>query len=147
MRALTQRPRASAHVYLSRHRRADRCRVSFFKFGKNGADASEAFEQLERDDFDRIEMEHYFNYTGRLAVEKTYDSFYEYLKRGVHPVDVILLWASEESDLPKVEEVLNAGANPTVQDLNGKTPLELATDEEVKGLLQQFLSKETQATR
>jgi ankyrin repeat protein len=92
-------------------------------------------------------MEHYFNYTGRLAVEKTYDSFNEYLERGAHPVDVILLWASEESDLPKVKEVLEAGANPTVQDLNGKTPLELATDEEVKKLLQQFLSKEAQAAR
>lgn len=111
------------------------CKVhAFFKFGKNGADSKEAgiYGNLTREDFDKIEMEHYFNYTGRLAVEQTYDSFNKYVESGVHPVDVILLWASEEGDLPKVEEVLAAGADPTVKDLNGKTAAELAADDEIK---------------
>lgn len=112
--------------------------MRFFKFGKNGADAKEAgiYGNLERDDFDKVEMEQYFNYTGRLAVEQNYDSFNKYVERGTHPVDVILLWAAEEADAPKVEEVLAAGANPKVTDLNGKTPLDLSKDEEVTRLLE-----------
>jgi hypothetical protein len=111
------------------------CKVhAWFKFGKNGADSKDAgiYGSLAREDFDKTEMEHYFNYTGRLAVEQTYDSFNQYVKSGVHPIDVILLWASEEGDLPKVEEVLAAGADPTVKDLNGKTASELAANEEVR---------------
>jgi ankyrin repeat protein len=92
---------------------------------------------MTRDDFDRVEMEQYFNYSGRLAVEQTYDTFDKYLDQGMHPVDVILLWACEEGDGPKVEEVLNAGAHINVKDLNGKTPMELATADDVKDLLQQ----------
>jgi hypothetical protein len=111
---------------------------SFFKFGKNGADSKEAgiYGNMTRDDFDRVEMEQYFNYTGRLAVEKTYDTFNAYLDRGTHPVDVVLLWACEEGDGPKVEEVLAAGADINVRDLNGKSAMELAASEEVKKLLE-----------
>jgi hypothetical protein len=120
------------------------CKVyAFFKFGKNGADAREAgiYGGLSREDFDKVEMEHYFNYTGRLAIEQTYDSFNKYVDRGTHPVDVILLWAAEEGDLPKVEEVLAAGADPTVKDLNGKTASELAKDEEIKQLIDAAVAK------
>jgi hypothetical protein len=148
MRVLTRCPHISGRLYVSGKRGADLCKVNFFKFGKNGADAASAgFGNLQRDDFDQNEMEQYFNYTGRLAVEKTYDSFNEYVKKGMHPVDVILLWASEESDGPKVEEVLSAGADPTVTDLKGKTPLELATDEGIKELLKEAVSKKAETAR
>ena len=96
---------------------------------------------MERDDFDRVEMEQYFNYTGRLAVEQTYDTFNEYLERGTHPVDVILLWAAEEGDAPKVEEVLAAGANVEVTDLKGRTAMELANGDEVKQILEAAVAK------
>lgn len=111
------------------------CKVhAWFKFGKNGADSKEAgiYGNLTREDFDKTEMEQYFNYTGRLAVEQTYDSFNAYVESGAHPVDVILVWSSEEGDLPKVEEVLAAGADPTFRDLNGKTASELALNDEIK---------------
>jgi ankyrin repeat protein len=51
-------------------------------------------------------------------------------------VDVLLLMAASENDLPKVEELLAAGANTSVTDSNNKTPLELATKEEVVAALQ-----------
>ena len=114
--------------------------VRFFNFGKNGADAKKEVS-LERDDFDRVEMEQYFNYTGRLAVEQTYDSFEAYLSQGTHPVDVLLLWACEEGDAPKAEEVLSAGADPKVKDLNGKTAMDLASSDEVKQLLESYAAK------
>lgn len=116
---------------------------AWFKFGKNGADSREAgiYGNLSRDDFDRTEMENYFNYTGRLAVEQTYDTFEKYLDNGMHPVDVLLLWASEEGDVPKVEEVLAAGADVTVRDLEGRTPLDLASSDDVKALLESAVAQ------
>ena len=42
------------------------------------------------------------------------------------PIDVILLFAAAEGDVPKIEEILEAGADVTVTDLDGKTPLDLA---------------------
>lgn len=50
---------------------------------------------------------------------------------GLDPVDVLLLMAASENDLPKVEELLAAGADISVKDSNNKTPLELAAKEEV----------------
>lgn len=117
-----------------RQRQNHVCRM--FKFGKNGADASEAMTTMTKEDFDEIEMEQYFNYTGRLAVEQNYDSYNRYLKEGTHPVDVILLWAAEDGDMTRVEECLGAGANINVKNFDGKTPLELADKEEVKEMLQ-----------
>lgn len=116
---------------------------AWFKFGKNGADSREAgiYGNLSRDDYDRTEMENYFNYTGRLAVEQNYDTFEKYLDDGMHPVDVLLLWASEEGDAPKVEEVLQAGADVSVKDLKGQTPLDLASNDEVKALLETAVAK------
>lgn len=55
---------------------------------------------------------------------------------GLEPVDLLLLMACSENDTPKVEEVLKAGADINVKDLNGKSPMELCTKEEVKELLQ-----------
>jgi hypothetical protein len=33
---------------------------------------------------------------------------------GKHPIDIILLFASAEGDVPKIEEILEAGADPKV---------------------------------
>lgn len=44
----------------------------------------------------------------------------------VPAIDIILLFASAEADLPKLEELLAAGADADVKDLEGKTPLQLA---------------------
>lgn len=41
-----------------------------------------------------------------LAVEGTYDRIESYTKAGIHPVDSILLFAVEEGDEPKIQEVL-----------------------------------------
>lgn len=57
------------------------------------------------------------------------------------PVDLLLLMASSENDLPKVEELLRSGADPTVKDLNGKTAIELCEKPEVKDALEKALSK------
>lgn len=54
---------------------------------------------------------------------------------GLDPVDLLLLMACSENDAPKVEEVLSAGADINVKDLDGKTPMDLCTKEEIKELL------------
>jgi hypothetical protein len=54
---------------------------------------------------------------------------------GLDAVDVILLLAATENDDPKVEELLAAGANPTVRDNRGRTPLDLATKDVVRKML------------
>lgn len=56
-------------------------------------------------------------------------------------MDLLLLMACSEDDTPKVEELLAAGADPTRKDLNGKTPLELCTKEDIKNMLQAALAK------
>lgn len=51
-------------------------------------------------------------------------------------MDVLLLMAASENDVPKVEELLGAGANINITDSKGKSPLELATKPEVVELLE-----------
>jgi hypothetical protein len=55
---------------------------------------------------------------------------------GLDPVDVLLLMAASENDTPKVEELLAAGANINIADNKGKSPLDLATKQEVKDLIE-----------
>jgi ankyrin repeat protein len=55
---------------------------------------------------------------------------------GLDPVDVLLLMAAKENDTPKVEELLAAGANINIADSKGKSPLDLASKQEVKDLLE-----------
>lgn len=55
---------------------------------------------------------------------------------GLDPVDVLLLMACSENDLPKVEELLAAGASMNIADNTGKSPLELASKPEVKEVLE-----------
>lgn len=54
---------------------------------------------------------------------------------GLDPVDVLLLMAASENDLPKIEELLAAGADVSVTDSENRTPLELATKEEALAAL------------
>lgn len=88
-----------------------------------------------RDDYTYDDVEQYFNYMGMLAVDGSYDRMQSYLDLGLHPIDILLLWASAEGDDPKVEELLNAGAAPDVKDMDGKRPLQLAGNARVKELL------------
>jgi ankyrin repeat protein len=80
-------------------------------------------------------VEDYFNYMGMLAAEGTYDRLEKMLESELEPVDLLLLMACSENDAPKVEELLRAGADTNVKDLEGKSPMELCTKDEIKELL------------
>ncbi|KAJ4726108.1 Lhcp translocation defect-like protein [Melia azedarach] len=112
----------------------------WFKFGKNGVDAENAgiYGSQTRDDFDRDDVEQYFNYMGMLAVEGTYDKMEALLSQNIHPVDILLMLAASEGDKPKIEELLRAGANRTVKDADGRTALDRAASEEIKDFILNF---------
>lgn len=118
-------------------------RVAFFNFNKLRTDSTDAgiYGSQGRNDFTTDDVEHYFNYMGMLAVEGTYDRMEQMLSSGLDPVDVLLLMASSENDLPKVEELLAAGANVNIKDSNGKSPAELASKPEVISAIQAAASK------
>jgi len=71
-------------------------------------------------------VEFYFNYMGLLAVEGSYDSMYALIKTGIAPIDVILLMAAKEGDVPKVQELVDSGADIAAKDQDGKDAFELA---------------------
>ncbi|KAL2634003.1 hypothetical protein R1flu_005482 [Riccia fluitans] len=110
---------------------------AWFKFGQNGLDSEGAgiYGSQGRDDFDRDDVEQYFNYMGMLAAEGTYDKMEALLSTGTHPVDILLLLAASEGDVPKIEELLRAGADPRVTDDQGRTALDRAPDEDIKNLI------------
>jgi hypothetical protein len=112
-------------------------RANFFKFGK----AEAAMPTMSRSDFDADDVEHYFNYMGMLATEGTYDRLEAMMAQGLAPVDLLLLMAASEDDTPKIEELLGAGADVNVKDLNGKTALQLATKPEILAMLQKAGAK------
>ncbi|KAI3688543.1 hypothetical protein L2E82_46185 [Cichorium intybus] len=109
----------------------------WFKFGKNGVDAEGAgiYGSQSRDDFDRDDVEQYFNYMGMLAVEGTYDKMEALLSQNIHPVDILLMMAASEGDKPKIEELLKAGAKYDVKDAGGKTALDKAVNDEIKNFI------------
>ncbi|KAG9454101.1 hypothetical protein H6P81_007005 [Aristolochia fimbriata] len=113
---------------------------SWFRFGKNGVDAEGAgiYGSQSRDDFDRDDVEQYFNYMGMLAVEGSYDKMEALLSQNIHPVDILLMMAASEGDKPKIEELLKAGAKYDVKDADGRTALERAVSEEVKEFILGF---------
>ncbi|KAG6405140.1 hypothetical protein SASPL_132724 [Salvia splendens] len=112
----------------------------WFRFGKNGVDAEGAgiYGSQARDDFDRDDVEQYFNYMGMLAVEGTYDKMEALLQQKIHPVDILLLLASSEGDKPKIEELLRAGADCTVKDADGRTALDRAASDEIRDFILGF---------
>lgn len=109
----------------------------WFKFGKNGVDAEGAgiYGSQSRDDFDRDDVEQYFNYMGMLAVEGTYDKMEALLSLNIQPVDILLMMASSEGDQPKIEELLRAGAKYDVKDGDGRTALDRAANDEIRDLI------------
>lgn len=129
-------------------------RVGFFKFGNKDAEGAGIYGSQARDDFDRDDVEQvrtrsltvsespllhapasdkhgrqYFNYMGMLAVEGTYDKMEALLNQSIHPVDILLILAASEGDLPKIEELLKAGAKYDVKDADGRTALDRASGE------------------
>ncbi|KAF4369234.1 protein LHCP TRANSLOCATION DEFECT [Cannabis sativa] len=112
----------------------------WFKFGKNGVDAEGAgiYGSQSRDDFDRDDVEQYFNYMGMLAVEGTYDKMEALLSLNIHPVDILLMMAASEGDKPKIEELLRAGAKYDVKDGDGRTAIERAQSDEIKDFILNF---------
>jgi hypothetical protein len=54
-------------------------------------------------------------------------------------VDILLLMASSEGDQPKVEELIGAGADGTVKNLEGKTAVDLAANDIVRDLIVESL--------
>ncbi|CBI23956.3 hypothetical protein VitviT2T_029814 [Vitis vinifera] len=112
----------------------------WFRFGNRGVDAEGAgiYGSQTRDDFDRDDVEQYFNYMGMLAVEGTYDKMEALLSQNIHPVDILLMMAASEGDQPKIEELLRAGASYTVKDADGRTALERAANDEIKDLILNF---------
>ncbi|GLT72633.1 hypothetical protein SLA2020_445480 [Shorea laevis] len=112
----------------------------WFKFGKNGVDAEGAgiYGSQSRDDFDRDDVEQYFNYMGMLAVEGSYDKMNTLLSQNIHPVDILLMMAASEGDKPKIEELLRAGASYTVKDVDGRTALDRAASDEIKDFILGF---------
>ncbi|XP_010519276.1 PREDICTED: protein LHCP TRANSLOCATION DEFECT [Tarenaya hassleriana] len=115
----------------------------WFKFGKNGVDAENAgiYGSQSRDDFDRDDVEQYFNYMGMLAVEGSYDKMEALLNQNIHPVDILLLLAATEGDKPKIEELLRAGADFSVKDADGRTAIERANSEEIRDFILGFSAK------
>ncbi|KAK4439818.1 protein LHCP TRANSLOCATION DEFECT [Sesamum alatum] len=112
----------------------------WFRFGKNGVDAEGAgiYGSQSRDDFDRDDVEQYFNYMGMLAVEGSYDKMEALLEQNIHPVDILLLMAASEGDKPKIEELMRAGADYTVKDAEGRTALDRAAGDEIKDFILGF---------
>nr|CAD1819246.1 unnamed protein product [Ananas comosus var. bracteatus] len=91
-----------------------------------------------RDDFDRDDVEQYFNYMGMLAVEGSYDKMEALLNQNIHPVDILLMLAASEGDKPKIEELLRAGAKYDVKDADGRTALDRVANDEIKELILGF---------
>uniref|UniRef100_A0A7N0UYN5 Protein LHCP TRANSLOCATION DEFECT n=1 Tax=Kalanchoe fedtschenkoi TaxID=63787 RepID=A0A7N0UYN5_KALFE len=112
----------------------------WFKFGKNGVDAEGAgiYGSQSRNDFDRDDVEQYFNYMGMLAVEGSYDKMEALLSLNIHPVDILLLMAASEGDKPKIEELMRAGARYDVRDVDGRTALDRAPNNDIRDLILKF---------
>lgn len=74
---------------------------------------------------------------GMLAVEGTYDKMEALLSAKIHPIDILLLLAASEGDKPKIEELQAAGAKIDVKDVDGRTAVDRALNDEVRNLLKQ----------
>eukprot|EP01023_Acetabularia_acetabulum_P035273 TRINITY_DN3326_c0_g1_i2.p3 TRINITY_DN3326_c0_g1~~TRINITY_DN3326_c0_g1_i2.p3 ORF type:complete len:166 (-),score=29.82 TRINITY_DN3326_c0_g1_i2:507-1004(-) len=120
---------------------------AIFKFGKFGDNAKSAgmYGSQSREDYGYDDVEQYFNYMGMLATEGSYDTVTEMMQSGLEAVDILLLWACQENDVPKVEELLAAGAHVDCKNNKEKTPMEITTKEEIKELLQKY-STQTAST-
>ncbi|KAK4363891.1 hypothetical protein RND71_015249 [Anisodus tanguticus] len=111
---------------IDKYRMVQKTKLWWFKNNlfRQNAETAGVYGSQSSDDFDRDDVEQlkgslgvtYFNYMGMLAVEGTYDKMEALLSQNIHPVDILLLMASTEGDLPKIEELLRAEADYTVKD-------------------------------
>ncbi|KAF5834613.1 hypothetical protein DUNSADRAFT_8654 [Dunaliella salina] len=104
--------------------------------------SSNSYAAVEKMDYyDKDEVLLYFDYIGLLATEGSYDLMNQLLE--VHsPGNVLLLLASRENDAPKIAELLAAGADLSIQDTNGKTPMDLASKPEALEVMKAHLAKQ-----
>lgn len=114
--AAAARKGAGASRVAQRRAAAGVARVGgFFKQFRQDS-ASAGIEGAQgRDDFDYDDIEQYFNYMGILAIEGSYDSMEAMIASGLPSIDVLLIMAVKEGDVPKVEELLKAGADTSVE--------------------------------
>lgn len=71
--------------------------------------------------------------------EGSYEKIQALLNLGIHPVDILLMLAASESDVPKIEELMRAGARYDVRDADGRTALDrAATNGDTKELILGF---------
>uniref|UniRef100_A0A7C8YY67 Protein LHCP TRANSLOCATION DEFECT n=1 Tax=Opuntia streptacantha TaxID=393608 RepID=A0A7C8YY67_OPUST len=114
----------------------------WFNLNNRSAEGAGIYGSQSRDDFDRDDVEQYFNYMGMLAVEGSYDKMEALLSQNIHPVDILLLMAASEGDRPKIEELLRAGAKYDVKDADGRTALDRA-DDEIRDFILNFRAQTT----
>lgn len=110
----------------------------WFNLNNRSAEGAGIYGSQTRDDFDRDDVEQYFNYMGMLAVEGTYDKMEALLSQNIHPVDILMLMAASEGDKPKIEELLRAGAKYDIKDADGRTALDRAADDEIRDFILNF---------
>ncbi|XP_074577767.1 protein LHCP TRANSLOCATION DEFECT-like [Curcuma longa] len=92
-----------------------------------------------RDDFDRDDVQQYFNSMRMADAEGSYEKIQALLNLGIQPVDILLMLAASEGDKPKIEELMRAGARYDVRDADGRTALDrAATNGEIKELILGF---------
>ncbi|KAG6535091.1 protein LHCP TRANSLOCATION DEFECT-like [Zingiber officinale] len=85
---------------------------------------------MTRDDFDRDDVRQYFTHM-RMA-----ENIQALLNLDVHPVDILLMLAASNGDVPKIEELMRAGARYDVRDADGRTALDRAsTNDQIKELI------------
>lgn len=72
-----------------------------------------------------------------LASEGSYDKMEQMLATGTHAVDILLMMAASEGDIRKIEELVRAGARADVKDLDGRTALDRACDDEVRRMIEE----------
>lgn len=80
----------------------------------------------------------YFKCMGTFAAEGSYDRMEALLSQNIHLVDILLIMAASEGDMPKVEELLRAGASYDVKDVEGRTAVDRASKDEIKNLILRF---------
>lgn len=106
----------------------------FFKFG--GASAEDNELASCREDYSINDASDYYDYMGLLAEHGTYDRFDQMVDSGLDPVDLILCMAVEEGDKPKIEALMDTGADASViHPVFGKPVNEVSEDEDVIALL------------
>ncbi|CAI5988761.1 unnamed protein product [Closterium sp. NIES-64] len=111
--------------------------VAFFKLGGESAKSAGIFASQLRDDYDVDDIAHYFNYSGMLAAEGSYEKMAKMVESGTHACDILLMMAASEGDVRKIEELLYAGARCDVPDWEGRTALDRACSAEIREMIQQ----------